>query len=120
MLDILLVVVLIVWTISSAGAFVGAAILGFLAWRDLRIVSADTRNMARRMVRRETAGILLRSAVVRGASTFLYVVAAVEEIRAPVHEPIDIGTALVVIALSAGTFGATARDLLARARISSV
>lgn len=110
------VVVIIVWTVASTLACVGAAVLGVVAFRDWRIVSADTRDMRRRVVRRETSGILIRSGLVRAVTTALFVWAGLA--GAAENRPVPIATAIVSGGLAILTALITLRDLIARKRIA--
>lgn len=106
-----------VWTATSAAAFVGATYLFVLAARDWMIVGADARDMRRRLVRRETAGILARSGAVRAATTAAFTLAGIFAALEDRHDPINLVTAAIAIGLSTGTLGATVRDVIARKRI---
>lgn len=111
------VLVLLVWTSSSFLACLGAAYLACLAFRDWRLVSADTRDMRKRSIRRETSGILIRSGCIRTLTTFLFVTVGLTSAWQQTR-PIPITTAIISSALAVLTAAITFRDLVARSRIA--
>jgi len=110
---------LAMFALPSLVACIGAIYLGGLALRDWRIVSADTRDMRRRLVRRETSGILLRSGTIRALTMAMFVWASAASIASGPRVPVDIGTALVSDGLAVLTLYFTIRDVVARHRISA-